>query len=264
MTEVASSGATTGLPGGPKPPLTRKCIGVDCEKDAGALQCPTCLKLGKESFFCGQDCFKRSWVSELPFLEAIFKKPITNLLQSQHKTIHKTNGKNLLRGILAPSVISEPDPATGHYNPFPTFPYTGTIRPVYPLSPRRPVPESIQHPDYAKDGIPRSEQRFIGKRNITILDEKGQAGMRKVCRLAREVLDIAAREARPGVTTDYIDEVVHRACLEREVGATKEPAYAPLIVSVIPVPAELRSIPKVRVHVGQRGHLPWHSGPAEA
>lgn len=42
--------------------------------------------------------------------------------------------------------------------------------------------------------------------------------MRKVCRLAREVLDIAARAVKPGVTTDYIDEIVHKACLERDVG----------------------------------------------
>lgn len=42
--------------------------------------------------------------------------------------------------------------------------------------------------------------------------------MRKVCRLAREVLDIAAAAAVPGVTTDYIDEVVHKACIERNVG----------------------------------------------
>lgn len=46
--------------------------------------------------------------------------------------------------------------------------------------------------------------------------------MRKVCRLAREVLDIAARAVKPGVTTDYIDEVVHKACVERDVStATK-------------------------------------------
>jgi methionyl aminopeptidase len=42
--------------------------------------------------------------------------------------------------------------------------------------------------------------------------------MRKVCRLAREVLDIAAREVKPGVTTDHIDKIVHQACLERNVG----------------------------------------------
>jgi methionyl aminopeptidase len=40
--------------------------------------------------------------------------------------------------------------------------------------------------------------------------------MRKVCRLAREVLDIAAAAIAPGVTTDYIDEIVHKACLERQ------------------------------------------------
>jgi methionyl aminopeptidase len=45
--------------------------------------------------------------------------------------------------------------------------------------------------------------------------------MRKVCRLAREVLDIAARAAKPGVTTDYIDEVVHKACMERDVRSAK-------------------------------------------
>lgn len=57
----------------------------------------------------------------------------------------------------------------------------------------------------------------MGRNNITVLDKKQQEGMRKVCRLAREVLDIAAREVRPGVTTDYLDEVVHKACIERNV-----------------------------------------------
>lgn len=57
----------------------------------------------------------------------------------------------------------------------------------------------------------------MGRHNITVLDKKQQDGMRKVCRLAREVLDIAAKEVRAGVTTDYLDEVVHKACLERNV-----------------------------------------------
>ena len=55
---------------------------------------------------------------------------------------------------------------------------------------------------------------------MKILDKKEQEGMRKVCRMAREVLDIAAREARPGVTTDHIDKVVHDACVERDVCPT--------------------------------------------
>jgi methionyl aminopeptidase len=37
----------------------------------------------------------------------------------------------------------------------------------------------------------------------------------RLCQLGREVLDTAAAEVRPGVTTDYIDEVVHRATIER-------------------------------------------------
>lgn len=35
--------------------------------------------------------------------------------------------------------------------------------------------------------------------------------------MGREVLDIAARELKPGVTTDHIDKVVHAACMERDV-----------------------------------------------
>ncbi|CAO3622689.1 unnamed protein product [Cunninghamella echinulata] len=42
------------------------------------------------------------------------------------------------------------------YNPFPTFNYTGKLRPVYPLSPRRQVPDSIPKPDYYSTGIPKS------------------------------------------------------------------------------------------------------------
>lgn len=130
--------------------------------------------------------------------------------------MHKTQS-NPLRNVFPPKVISEPDPATGHYNPFPSFPYTGALRPTYPLSPRREVPAHIPRPDYAKDGIPRSEQVFVGRNKITILDKTQQAAMRKVCRLAREVLDEAARALKPGVTSDYIDEVVHKACVARDV-----------------------------------------------
>lgn len=43
----------------------KRCIGDECNNEVGTLQCPTCLKLGKESTFCSQDCFKRSWVGFL-------------------------------------------------------------------------------------------------------------------------------------------------------------------------------------------------------
>ena len=88
---------------------------------------------------------------------------------------------------------------------------------MYPLSPRRQVPSHIKLPDYAHDGVPRSEQGITARTKITILDKKGQDAMRKVCRLGREILDAAAAAVKPGVTTDYIDEIVHKATIERNV-----------------------------------------------
>lgn len=161
-----------------EPPTKRKCLGVDCENEASSLQCPKCLSLGiKDSYFCSQDCFKKNWAT--------------------HKNTHKQENK------------------TGYFNPFPTFNFTGPLRPVYPLSAKREVPKSIPHPDYAEDGIPKLGRSLVRSNKITQLDAKAQDGMRKVCRLAREVLDIAAAAIRPGITTDEIDEIVHKACLER-------------------------------------------------
>ncbi|GAB1201436.1 hypothetical protein APSETT445_000010 [Aspergillus pseudonomiae] len=182
-------------------PSKRKCLGVDCDNDAEALQCPTCLKLGmKDSYFCSQDCFKKNW--------------------AEHKTVHKTaQGKTqngIFRKIIPPKVVSEPDPVTGLYNPFPTYSFTGSVRPVYPLSPMRTLPKSIRRPDWSETGIPKGERR-LSRTKIDILDAKGQEAMRKVCRLAREVLDITAAELRPGITTDYLDEICHKACVERDV-----------------------------------------------
>lgn len=116
-----------------------------------------------------------------------------------------------------PQLVSQPDPDTGFHNPFPNFAFTGSLRPVYPLSPKREVPASIPHPDYAVDGIPKKGRSLVRMNRVEILDEKAQQGMRKVCRLAREVLDVAAAALRPGITTDEIDEIVHKACIERNV-----------------------------------------------
>lgn len=90
------------------------------------------------------------------------------------------------------------------------------MRPVYPLSPRRTLPKSIKRPDWAETGIPARENR-LNRFKIDILDERAQEAMRKVCGLAREVLDVTAAELKPGITTDYLDEVCHRACVERDV-----------------------------------------------
>jgi methionyl aminopeptidase len=44
----------------------------------------------------------------------------------------------------------------------------------------------------------------------------GEYGLRHACRMGREVLDIAGKALRPGVTTDEIDRIVHEACMERD------------------------------------------------
>lgn len=185
--------------------------------------------------------------------------------QSEHKKVHKSQS-SILQNIFTPKVVSHPDPATGHYNPFPTYSYTGALRPVYPLSPRREVPKHIRHPDYAKDGIPRSEQVFVNRNKITILNKEEQDAMRKVCRYGREILDIAGRAAKPGVTTDYIDEIVHKATIERDVrGAAIIARQSDVLTAIVlPVTPQLLPLPEIRMHIAKRGHLPRHPRPARA
>ncbi|KAG8217489.1 putative methionine aminopeptidase [Butyriboletus roseoflavus] len=94
--------------------------------------------------------------------------------------------------------------------------YSGTLRPLYPLTPKRQVPDHIPRPDYAErdDGVPISEMRTLGHPpRILSLEEIEK--MRTVCRLGREVLDLAASHVRQGVTTDEIDAIVHQAIIDR-------------------------------------------------
>ncbi|GJJ12399.1 hypothetical protein Clacol_006641 [Clathrus columnatus] len=111
-------------------------------------------------------------------------------------------------------VRRDANPHQGTYNPFPSFKYTGDVRPVYPLSPRRLVPPEIPQPDYADDGIPKSERIAAGQ-PPRILTKEDQEKLRKACKLAREVLDIAAEHVKPGVTTDFIDSIVHEETIKR-------------------------------------------------
>ncbi|TFY72714.1 hypothetical protein EVG20_g284 [Dentipellis fragilis] len=134
--------------------------------------------------------------------------------QKTHKVVHElaTPRQPLLND---PSIGKN-----GTFNPFYQFPFSGSLRPVYPLSPTRVVPDHIPRPDYAENG------RLMGfvhdvKTAVRlgqpphILSAEEQQKMRKVCKLAREVLDLAASHVRPGITTDEIDAVVHQACIDR-------------------------------------------------
>ncbi|GAA5821833.1 hypothetical protein JCM10212_003146 [Sporobolomyces blumeae] len=101
------------------------------------------------------------------------------------------------------------------------FRYTGPLRAVEPIKPvpKRTVPDHIPKPDYATEvnGVSFSEE--INNRTMRtgkVLNAQEIAGMRKVCKLAREVLDIAAAAIRPGITTLEIDEIVHNECIKRD------------------------------------------------
>jgi methionyl aminopeptidase len=142
------------------------------------------------SFFCGQECFKSGWKT--------------------HKIIHDLALRGKGGGGTEPPVATD-----GTFNPFPHFDYTGSLRPKYPLSPKRDVPERIPLPDHVKDGKPYGEIRTAGQ-PPRILNKDEQEIMRRVCRLGREVLEIAAAAVKPGVTTDDIDEIVHKATIERD------------------------------------------------
>lgn len=76
-----------------------KCLGVDCENDAGALQCPTCQKIGKERFFCSQDCFKKSWVRISTHIPDISLHILTNYA-------HRVNTRRSTNHRVTPSASS--------------------------------------------------------------------------------------------------------------------------------------------------------------
>lgn len=105
------------------------------------------------------------------------------------------------------------------------FDFTGSLRPGR-ITPRRAVPSHILRPDYADraDGVSPAEEKDRGSKvkvyNIQALhdSEKHTAEIQRVktvCRLSREVLDIATAAVRPGVTTDEIDRIAHEATIER-------------------------------------------------
>ncbi|ODV59562.1 methionine aminopeptidase MAP1 [Ascoidea rubescens DSM 1968] len=154
------------------------CCGPNCGKETtSSLKCPICLKQNLTSVFCDQSCFRRNWLN--------------------HKAIHVKNGVD-------------------SYNPFPDYEFTGALRPFYPLSPRRFVPDSIKKPEYVTNGIPVSEQQTDRTSKMHILSESEIKTFRTVNKLGREVLDAAAAAIKPGITTDEIDEIVHNETIKRK------------------------------------------------
>ncbi|GLC77074.1 hypothetical protein PLESTF_001880600 [Pleodorina starrii] len=152
------------------------------------LQCPNCLKLGlpkDASVFCSQECFKAAW--------------------PEHKKVHSPPADAWLYCTKRGKARSDA---------MPDFDWTGPLRP-HRISPRREVPDTIPKPDYFKDGFPYKEQESRQQQIVPIRGPDDTAGIRAACRIGREVLDLAAAAAKPGVTTDELDRIVHEAMIER-------------------------------------------------
>ena len=76
------------------------------------------------------------------------------------------------------------------------------------LSPRRPVPASIERPEYVgKDEAVSDTGPFVQSADVI-------ARVREASRVAALALQAAGEAAQPGVTTDHIDAVVHDVLLE--------------------------------------------------
>ncbi|EFA84553.1 methionine aminopeptidase 1 [Heterostelium album PN500] len=154
------------------------CLTPNCGKKA-SLHCPVCEKLNLPvANFCSQECFKSYW-------------PI-------HKIKHLTKEERQTSN-----------------DAFKRIKFTGKLRPSK-VTPRRAPPSGVTLPDYALDGFPHSE-RAADKRKMPIpIHTKEEIEiMRELSIKGREVLDIAGRAAKVGVTTEEIDIIVHNACAER-------------------------------------------------
>ncbi|MDP2437992.1 MAG: type I methionyl aminopeptidase [archaeon] len=166
--------------------LYQTCSAIECGKPASALRCPTCAKLGMtDVFFCSQECFQLMW------------------------PVHKLQHDPAYLARLSSEDRSLPSQFAG-------FSFTGPLRPAA-ITPQRPLPKELGKasvPNYARSGFP-SDEAAADRRGIPVYTARDAEGMRRACRLAREVLDVAGWLVRAGVTTEEIDAAVYEACLAR-------------------------------------------------
>ncbi|TIB73224.1 hypothetical protein E3Q24_01269 [Wallemia mellicola] len=152
--------------------------------------------------------------------EAIFKGTQVEEINSGHLIANDVNMMKLAAALRqSGSAIGAGEPLEdGAYDPFPNHPYTGKLRPHYPLSPKSIVPDSITKPDYAKDGtlnfIKSTYGLAKGLATIKRLSPEEIDTMRRVCRLGRYILDKTAQQIKPGVTSDALDKYMHKLAIE--------------------------------------------------
>ncbi len=101
---------------------------------------------------------------------------------------------------------------------FDNYNFTGPLRPVYTITTSQvqvKCPDNIISPDYAITKIPTSEFKEKTTTNINVYNTKEIAKIRHASVIGREVLDIAGKSIKIGVTGEEINTIVHNACIER-------------------------------------------------
>ncbi|KAK2194950.1 bifunctional Peptidase M24A [Babesia duncani] len=160
-----------------------KCSG--CQKETtSCLACPVCKKESRVSVFCNQECFTSSW--------------------NTHALIHTEalGGTGILDYSKDPQLRK-----------FVGYQFTGDLRP-WPTTPMKKAPNHILKPDYALDGIPKSEMSIKRAGLIREYTQQEIKLIRRACTLGRKALDLAHSLIRPGITTDEIDTKVHEFIIQ--------------------------------------------------
>mmetsp|Transcript_58709 Transcript_58709/g.154642 ORF Transcript_58709/g.154642 Transcript_58709/m.154642 type:complete len:374 (+) Transcript_58709:2-1123(+) len=126
------------------------------------------------------------------------------------------------------------------------YKYTGDLRPAF-VTPQLKMPEPVVPPDYALDADGASVSERNGPKEVPIIEGKELATMREACRLGREILDVAGRFMRVGVTGDQIDRIVYQACVDRKIYPSPLNYYRfPKAVCVSPNEVICHGIPDCR------------------
>lgn len=189
------------------------CASPGCGKVVTSnLACPKCIQLGlTPPYFCSQSCFKDNYGTHKQVHS--LAKQIIESQGAQHRKTPPRDGVSCPVDAPKDVKMALPDWAKN-------YSFTGTLRPAL-YSPKRSVPKHIRKPDYADHlaGISEVERQDKSNHNSIRVYTKeelyGEYGLKHACEMGREVLDIAGKALRPGVTTDEIDRIVHEASIER-------------------------------------------------